>query len=535
MNRKTLVLTAAAVLLTPALAACGSATGGGAGGGAIVVGTTDRFEAADYAPAPFDPAYAYDAGTWNVLRQTVQTLMHIPRGGGEPVPEAAEDCRFTDESNESYRCTLREGLQFSSGDPLTAQDVKFSIERTLKINDENGPAVLLSTLDTIETKGDDTVVFHLKTPDATFPYKLSTPAAGIVSSKKYQGGALRPGFDVDGSGPYTMKAEVKDNQLVRAVFTKNDKYKGDLKLKNDKVELRSFADSAAMGEALEDGDIHMMSRSLSPAQIDELAGNPPKGVKLVPMPGLEIRYLGFNTEAPAVKEKAVRQAIAATVDRSALLDKVYGKAAEPLYSLVPSSVGGHVNSFFNKYGGEPDASAAAALLRRADVATPVKLTLNYTTDHYGDGTAAEFEALKAQLNATKLFDVTVQGTPWADYRPAQKKGEYAVYGLGWFPDFPDADNFLAPFLEEGNFLNTPYANGTVRNKLIPESRRTGDRTVAAQTFGRIQDIVAEDVPVLPLWQAKQYVAARDGITGVEWSVNSISDLQLWELGRGVSG
>jgi peptide/nickel transport system substrate-binding protein len=530
MNRKNLVLAAAAVLLTPGLAACGSATGGGAGGGAIVVGTTDRFEAADYAPAPFDPAYAYDAGTWNVLRQTVQTLMHIPRGGGDPVPEAASDCRFTDKGSESYRCTLRPGLKFADGDPLTAADVKYSIERVLAISDDNGPVGLLSTLDTVETQGADTVVFHLKTPDATFPYKLSTPAAGIVSKKKYEAKKLRAGFEVYGSGPYTMKAEVDGNRMVRAVFTRNEHYKGDIEPKNDKVELRSFEDSGAMGRALEDGGIHMMSRSLSPEQIRKLNDQPPKGVKIVPMPGLEIRYLGFNTNAPAVKNKAVRQALAAVVDRHALVDQVYGKAAEPLYSLVPSDVGGHVNSFFNKYG-EADRAKAAELLREGGVRTPVKLTLNYTTDHYGEGTAEEFEALRTQLNATKLFDVTVQGTPWAEFRPAQKKGDYAVYGLGWFPDFPDADNFTAPFLEEGNFLNTPYANSTVRGKLIPESRRAGDRTIAAQSFGEMQDIVAEDVPVLPLWQAKQYVAARDGITGVEWSVNSISDLQLWELGR----
>ncbi|MER7764798.1 ABC transporter substrate-binding protein [Streptomyces sp. NPDC097619] len=534
MNRKNLVLTAAAVLLTPALAACGTATGGGAGSGAIVVGTTDRFEAADYAPAPFDPAYAYDAGAWNVLRQTVQTLMHIPRGGGDPVPEAASDCRFTDTGNESYRCTLRPGLKFSDGDALTAEDVKYSIDRVLAINDDNGPAGLLSTLDTVETQGEDTVVFHLKTPDATFPHKLSTPAAGIVNSKTYEAEKLRAGFQVDGSGPYTMKAEVEDNRLVRAVFTRNENYQGDIKPKNDKVELRSFADSTAMGRALEDGDIHMMSRSLSPAQVKELSTRAPEGVKLVQMPALEIRYLGFDTEAPVVKEKAVRQALAASVDRTALIGQVYGTAAEPLYSLVPSSVGGHVNSFFNKYG-ESNPATAAKLLREAGVRTPVKLTLNYTTDHYGDGTAAEFEALKTQLNATKLFDVDVKGTPWSEFRPAQKKGQYAVYGLGWFPDFPDADNFTGPFLEADNFLNSPYANSTVRNKLIPESRRAQDRTVAAQSFGEIQDIVAEDVPVLPLWQAKQYVAARDGITGVEWSVNSTSDLQLWELGRGVSG
>ncbi|MFG2974364.1 ABC transporter substrate-binding protein [Streptomyces sp. NPDC048331] len=534
MNRKTMVLTAAAGLLTPALAACGSASGGGAGSGAIVVGTTDRFEAADFAPAPFDPAYAYDAGAWNILRQTVQTLMHTPRGGGQPVPEAASACRFTDSGNESYRCTLRPGLKFADGEPLTAKDVKFSIDRVLAIKDENGPSSLLSTLDNVEVKGADTVVFHLKTPDATFPFKLSTPAAGIVSEKNYDAKKLREGFAVDGSGPYTMKAEVKSGRLVRAVFTKNPHYKGDLKLQNDKVELRTFTDSPTVGKALTDGKIHMVSRTLSPAQITEFSAQPPKGVKLVPMPGLEIRYLGFNTEAPVVKDKAVRQALAAAVDRGQLISKVYGKSATPLYSLVPTTVTGHVNSFYNKYG-DANTPKAAALLKDAGIKTPVKLTLHYTSDHYGDGTAAEFDALKAQLNSTGLFDITVQGSEWADFRPAQKKGDHAAYGLGWFPDYPDADNFLAPFLEQDNFLGTPYANSAVRNRLIPESRRAVDRTIAVPAITEIQDIVAEDVPVLPLWQGKQYVAARDGITGVEWSVNAISDLQLWELGRGVSG
>ncbi|MFJ3924236.1 ABC transporter substrate-binding protein [Streptomyces sp. NPDC090022] len=534
MNRKTLVLTAVAGLLTPVLTACGSATGGTAGSGTIVVGTTDRFEAADYAPAPFDPAYAYDAGAWNVLRQTIQTLMRTPRGGGQPVPEAASDCRFTDAGNESYRCTLRPGLKFAGGDPITAKDVKYSIDRVLTIKDENGPSALLSTLDTVEAKGADTVVFHLKTPDATFPYKLSTPATGIVNQKTYDAKKLRAGFAVDGSGPYTMKAEVKDNHLVRAVFTKNPHYKGDIKLQNDRVELRTFEDSEAVGKALTEGSVHMVSRTLSPAQIKDFSGKPPKGVKLVQMPGLEIRYLGFNTEAPVVNNKAVRQALAAAVDRNNIISKVYGKAAQPLYSLVPTNVGGHVNAFYNKYG-EANTPKAAALLREAGVKTPVKLTLNYTTDHYGDGTAAEFEALKTQLNGTGLFDITVQGAEWAAFRPAQKKGEFAAYGLGWFPDFPDADNFLAPFLEHDNFLGTPYANNTVRTRLIPESRRAADRKAADSVIADMQEIVADDVPVLPLWQGKQYVAARDGITGVEWSVNAISDLQLWELGRGVSG
>ncbi|MEV5431261.1 ABC transporter substrate-binding protein [Streptomyces sp. NPDC052701] len=534
MNRKTLVLPAVIGLLAPVLAACGGTDGGSESDDAIVVGTTDRFTASKDAPAPLDPAYAYDVGTWNLLRQTVQTLMVQPRGEGEPVPEAAEKCGFTDAGNERYACTLRDGLKFANGDPVTAADVKYSIDRALSLKADSGVFALLSTIDTVETQGEREVIFHLKTADATFPYKLSTPVAGIVDPDDYPKGELRDGFAVNGSGPYTFRAETDGDELVKAVFTKNPAYKGALQVNNDKVEMVSFADADAMGEALKKGDIDLMTRTMSPEQIHKLSTGSDESIDVVEMSGLEIRYLAFNTDAPAVKSKAVRQAMAQLINRGELVSKVYGSQAEPLYSLVPASVTGHSNSFFNKYG-DPSVAKARALLTKAGITTPVKLTLHYTTDHYGPATKKEFELLQKQLNDSGLFDVGIKGTPWSTFRPAERKGEYEVYGMGWFPDFPDADNFLAPFLDKDNFLGSPYANGQIRSVLIPESRREADRLSAAASLTDIQDIVANDVPVLPLWQGKQYVAARDDVTGTAYALNSSSTLQLWELGRGVSG
>ncbi|MCW7940905.1 peptide-binding protein [Streptomyces hygroscopicus] len=534
MNRKTLVLPAVAGLLTPVLAACGGSTTGGKSGNAIVVGTTDRFTASGDAPAPLDPAYAYDVGSWNILRQTVQTLMVQPRGDGTPEPEAAESCGFTDTGNERYACKLRKDLKFSNGDPVTAADVKYSIDRARALKADSGVFALLSTVDTVETQGDNEVIFHLKTADATFPFKLSTPVAGIINPKDYEKGKLRDGFQVDGSGPYTMQAEVKNNELVKATFAKNPNYKGLLTPKNDQVQLESFADSNAMSAALDKGDIDVMTRTMAPDQIRQLQNKTNSNVNLVEMPGLEIRYLAFNTDAPTVKTKAVRQAMAQLIDRAALVAKVYGTQAQPLYSLVPATITGHSNSFFNKYG-DPSLSKARALLSKANITTPVKLTLHYTTDHYGSATAKEFEVLKQQLNDSGLFDVSVEGSPWDKFRPAEKKGQYDVYGMGWFPDFPDADNYLAPFLDTDNTLGSPYTNAEIRNALIPQSRRQADRLTASKSLTDIQDIVAEDVPILPLWQGKQYVATRDDITGSEYAMNSSSTLQLWELGRGVGG
>ncbi|NGO75363.1 peptide-binding protein [Streptomyces sp. YC504] len=542
MNRKTLVLPVAIGLLAPVLAACGGSDGGGDSDDAIVIGTTDAFAATSDAPAPFDPAYAYDAGSWNVLRQTVQTLMIAPRGGGEPEPEAAESCRFSDNINKRYECTLRDGLKFANGNALTAEDVKFSVERTRALGESlpeeqnSGVSGLLAGIDTVEAVSEDKVVFHLNASDATFPHKLATPAAGIVDADTYSAKKLRNGFQVDASGPYTLETETKQvegvEEVVKAVFTKNPNYKGSLKVNSDKLEMRTFAKASQMSTALKSGDIDVMGRTIEPAQIKDFSAGAVEGIELVEMPGLEIRYLGFDTDAPVVEEKAVRQAMAQLVDRAAIVSEVYGTSAEELYSLVPSGVTGHTNSFFNKYS-EPDKARAAQLLGKAGIKTPVKVTLNYSTDKYGEVTKQEFEILRDQLNGSDLFDVTIKGTPWKTYRSAELKGEYAVYGMGWFPDFPDADNFLAPFVGEGNFLNSPYRNSKINNTLIPQSRQEADRLAAGDSLKQIQDIIAEDVPVLPLWQGKTYVAARDDITGVEWVLNSSSNMQLWELGRGI--
>ncbi|MEV4333651.1 ABC transporter substrate-binding protein [Streptomyces sp. NPDC049597] len=534
MNRKTVVLLAVVALLTPSLAACGGfSSEDDDGGDTIVVGTTDRFLTSGDVPAPVDPAYAHDAGAWNLLGQTVQTLMVQPRGGGEPVPEAAESCGFTDSRNERYVCKLCNGLKFSDGDPITAADVKFSIDRARALKADSGVLALLSTIDTVETQEDDLVIFHLRTADAIFPFKLSTPAAGIVNPKDYDSNTLRHGFSIDGSGPYTMQAEVKANEMVKATFTANPHYKGRLKPKNDKVVLQPFTDADAMGTAFEQGEIDVMARTMTPEQIHTLQNNTDSSVNLVEMPGLEIRYLGFNTNAPSVKNKAVRQAMARIIDRDQLVSSVYGTAAQPLYSLVPAGIVGHTNAFFNKYGA-PNVSKAHMLLAEANVTTPVELTLHYTTDRYGPTTAREFEILKKQLNDSGLFDVSIQGTPWDTFHKAAQKGEYDVYGMSWFPHFPDADNYLAPFLDKDNSLKLPYANSEIRNTLIPQYRREADRLTISENLTDIQDIVADDVPVLPLWQSNQYLAARNDITGSVYVMNSSATLQLWELSHGMS-
>ncbi len=114
------------------------------GEGRVVIGMSDEVMATD-------PAAGYDPGSWLLFNNVFQSLLSFPNGGTEPQPEAAESCDFDKGASTVYRCTLREGPKFSNGNPLTAEDVKFSFERALKIGDPNGPGPLLSTIDRIDT------------------------------------------------------------------------------------------------------------------------------------------------------------------------------------------------------------------------------------------------------------------------------------------------------------------------------------------------------------------------------------------------
>jgi peptide/nickel transport system substrate-binding protein len=531
VNRRTLTPPALAGLLASTLVACSGGVGGRDEGQPIVVGTTARVAVTEDTPAPFDPAASYDVSSWNIMRNTFQTLLRPPRSGTDPVADAAEKCGFTYKRNDQYSCTLRDGLTFSNGNELSAEDVAFSIERLLRINFKGGPASLLSNVGKVEAIAGNKVVFDLKKPDATFPYKLATPAASIVDSQSYPADRVVKGSGGTGSGPYVV--DDFDSEERELLLARNPDYRGGTKAKNEEIELRFFSSSGSLQKALTSGDIDMMNRGITSRFVDRLEAEQDDRIELVEQPGQGVRYLVFDTKDKTVGKRAVRQAFARVIDRKQLVGDVFERTAEPLYSVVPGGLTGHTNSFFNEYG-EPDVKAAKRELRKAGVKTPVKLTLHYPKAGRGGVAATEFAVLKKQLNDSGLFDATVKGEPVTSYSTASYKGKYQVYGFGWLPDFPDADNFIAPFFEKNNVLNSTYSNKEIRDELIPRTRREPNRADATKSFTRAQNIVADEVPVLPLWQGKQYIAARDDITGAEWALNSSSLLQLWELGHGVS-
>lgn len=490
----------------------------------IVVGTTS-------APSTLDPAAAWD-GSWELYRNVFQTLLSFPTGSTSPQPDAAEGCKFTDPTNTAFQCKLREGLTFSNGHPLDAAAVKHSIDRIQKIDVVGGPNGLLGSLRDVEKEDDRTVTFHLTKPDATFPFILATPAMSLVDPAEYPAAKLREDGKLTGSGPYTLQSYQEGQQ---AELKKNTRYNGFADRKNDGVTIRYFKDSEAMVSALKRKEIDATYRGLTAEEVVDLQAKKKsnEGLQLVETTGADIRYLVFNPKDPSVRKLPVRQAIAQVVDRGALVAKVYQGTAEPLYSMVPKGIAGHTTGFFDKYG-EPDVPKASGILKDAGIDTPVQLTFWYTTDRYGSSTAPEFAELKRQLEESGLFKVTLQGKPWKEFQEGYKNGQYPVFGRGWFPDFPDPDNFIAPFVGKNNVLGTPYESPEITQQLLPQTRQKSDRGAVSKEFQRAQSILVDDVRLLPLWQGKLYVASSEEIAGGERALDPQTVMQMWELHRQTS-
>ncbi|AVH61559.1 MULTISPECIES: ABC transporter substrate-binding protein [Streptomyces] len=507
------------------LTGCGSETEDtGAEGTSVVMGMSDDVLATD-------PASGYDPGSWLLFNNVFQSLLSFPKGGTEPVPEAAKDCVFADTQTKVYKCTLQDGLKFSNGDPLTSKDVKFSFDRMLKINDSAGPAIMFPMLDTVETPDAKTVVFRLKHADATFPSKIASGAGSIVNHKQYSADGLRKDNKAVGSGPYKLDSFSKDE----AVFSVNAGYKGTAKVNNAGVTLKFFhGDQAGLKKAVLNGEIDIAYRGLAADDIADIASDSAtgKGINVAEGSSAEVQHLVFNMDDPVAGKVGVRQAIAYLLDREALVDEVYEGTATPLYSIIPAGITGHNTSFFDTYGARPSRSEAEAALRADGITDKVKLTLWSTPSRYGPSTDQEFKAIAKQLNASGLFDATVKSVDFDQYEKDIAEGKYGVYVKGWVPDYPDPDNFTAPFFGKGNVLSNNFTNSTITGQLIPKTASESNRSSTEGDYSELQDLVADELPVIPIWQAKQYAVVRDNVYGLEYCLDASTVFRFWEISKG---
>jgi peptide/nickel transport system substrate-binding protein len=479
----------------------------------VILGTTDRIISAD-------PAGSYDLPSWTIIWNVYQTLVKFVPDTTTIVPDAAT-CSWHGAT--TYVCVVKPGQYFSNGDPVTGADVVYSFNRVIKINSPMDPGVLIAAMKSVTASGNK-VTFKLKAPDAVWPDVLATGVGAIVDQKVYPFNKLQPNAKIIGSGPYELKSYTP-NQL--AVFVPNPHYGGNDVLHNNRFIVRYEESATTLVSDEQQGAIDIAYRELTPTQLEALAHS--KGVKIVVGKGLEIRYIVFNEKIQPGSNKAqklaIRKAVAYLVKRASIAKYVYKGTVKPLYSIIPNALAGHINSFSEVYGASPNLAKAKSVLKAAGVKTPVKFTLWYNTNHYADTDLAT--ELQRELNASGLFNVSLQSAEWSTYATAADTNQYGVFLFGWFPDYPDADDYTGPFyLCNQEFMGDNYCNMQV-NALISQEEASSVTSVRDKTFAKIQMLTAEDPSLIPLWQGGQIAGVRDDVTGVQSTLDASYTFRFW--------
>ena len=507
----------------------------------IVVGTTDSVE------STIDPADAYDYFGINIIENVGAGLVDYIPGTATIVPALATSWNVSSDGL-TWTFNLRQGVNFADGTPFNATVMKYSIDREMVIDEAEGAfagIALDTTINRTVVTGPYQVQFILNAPTPSFLAEVAfTPmypvnpnvaplppyhcgdTCGIVN---YTGTVATE--NPNGLGPYQLTNwERTAGKDVEIDLTANLNYwnasGGIPKTKN--IIIKFYTDPTSLSLAMQSGAIDVAYRQLAATDYQSYESNP--NFKVWSGPGAFIQYLVFNELQPPFNNTVVRQAIAATINRTLITNTIFLGQAVPLYSMLPIGMIYHNDAF--KVYGDANITYAKTLLASAgySASNPLKFTLTYPTGHYPstDGIAA---ALKEAMEATGMIQVTLANEPWANYKASTAADQLQVYIYGWYPDYVYPNDYTVPFLPSNGvgFLHTHYMSAQMQNLLQKAASDYKNSTAVANDYAQIQNLEASDAPMVPLFQTQSYCVSNTKVGGVVLDFTTIFRYYLlWE-------
>ncbi|KAB8331345.1 peptide ABC transporter substrate-binding protein [Scytonema tolypothrichoides VB-61278] len=487
------------------------------GNGRITIGTTLN-------PRTLDPADAYELRSLGLVYNMSDRLYTYEPDSTKIKPQLATALPKVSQDSLTYTIPLRQGVIFHDGTPFDAKAMAFSLERFIK----NGgkPSFLLSdVVASVKATSEYELTIQLKKPFAAFPSLLAFSAFCPVSPKAYEIGTdkFKPNIFI-GTGPYKL-ARYGTDSIQFDVF---DKYWGE-KPANKGINLQILSSSANLYNSFRTGAIDVAYLTLEPDQIRNLQENAKKeDWQPIAVQGSVVSYLVLNRNQKPLDKPEVRQAIASMVDRLLMTQRVVLGQGSPLYSMIPTTLDVSQPLFKEKYG-DGNVDKAKQLLTSAGFSkqNPVKLPVWYPVSSPTRSLAAQLLKAYADKYMDGMLQFELNVVDGATFFKNMPRSFYPTALLDWYPDFIDADNYIQPFLgcdkgseakgceQGGSQTQGSFYYSQTMNKLIADQRQEQNPEVRKKIFATIQAQIATDVPYIPLWQSKDYVFARKGVSGVQ--------------------
>src|SRR5581483_4473594 len=491
--------------------ALSSSSGGPVAGGTLRIGIEK--------PATLDPALVSPGSQSELLMADLlfDGLTTIAPGAVAASPAVAKSW-VASPDQKVWTFTLRDGAHFANGRPISANDVKYSLQRVAKQGQTSVAALRLEVVSglTAYVSGAAAEITGLKaldphvleidldSPLAVLPELLAAPEFGIVPQEAVE--AAAPAFATApvGSGPFAFAGQTGD--VVKLVRTAG----GTAYL--DAIEVHEY-DKANLAASYDDFVAGKLDWSLVPNARAEDAAQRFGPSAFRPFDA-ELFY-AFNLLDPTFADARFRQAIVKSVDRSALVKAVYPAVAEPLGGIVPDGVAGHMADPCGS-ACSYDPEGAKALLAQAfpDGNIPT-VNIDYFT---GTGEDAVAGAIESSLAAVGI-PTNKRPLPPDQYDQFAVSGQQGLFRLGTIGVYPSPDAYLAPLFVSGSRDNaTGFADAGV-DQLIGMARATADPAARQNLYQQAEHAIMQLVPILPIAQflTKAVVSPRvhDLVLGVD--------------------
>jgi peptide/nickel transport system substrate-binding protein len=482
-----------------------------------------------------DPPEMYYAWVWNISRYYNRTLVTasaaVGLGGDKLVNDLAASQTISPDGL-TYTYTLKKNIKFQDGSPITSKDIKYGIERAFASSViSGGPTYLVGQLDqgqnypgpykdtdpnhlglkSVETPQDDTIIFHLKTAFADFPYLLAMPGAGPVPQAKDTGAKYRN--SPVSSGPYQIKSYQPGKSLI---LVRNPNWDASTdtvrKALPDEVDLTLGVAADTIDNELMAGTVDLDTAQTgvqTAAQTKILLDPSLKKNTDEPVTGF-IRYFAINTQVAPFDNIHCRNAVQYATDKVALQTARGGPDAggQIAVGMLPPNIAGYDSTQqpFTGAAGKPDVAKAKSELAACGQPNGFKTII--ATQNVGKGpiTAEALQEALAKVNITATIDATdpanyfnsTIGTP----ANAKAKG-YGLMNAGWGADFPTGYGFLdviadgTKIVPTGGNVDTAMLNDPAINAAIVAATAESDPTKAAADWGQINNMVMQSATYLP--------------------------------------
>ena len=430
-----------------------------------------------------------------------------PDGGTDIVPSLVADYSVSDDGL-TYSFTLVDGVEFSNGNPLTAEDVKYTFEHLLTApkacnydiaEEVVGAQALLDgeaeELEGIVVEDDTHFTLTLVAANAGYIAELTSPAMSIIDKETVESVG---DFGTDpagtiGSGPYIVSEWVPNDHFT---LTRNENYWGEAP-DADVVVMNVVPDANTQNLMFQNGELDIIDLDALDSSIIDSVYKTTYADSIVPGYRVGVTFMSMNENNEFLSDVNVRKAVQMAINRQSLLDNFYGGDGIIQNGMIATGVWGHNDDL------EPinyDSEGAKALLAEAGYEEG-EITFEFSMDSSsGDTTAMVYQQIAQDLAAVgitaeiKSYDESA----WLDFR---KTEEMPAFLGTWTMDYNDPANILGTFFSNstsGRSLN--YANQEIKDRVDAASSIINDEERMAEYQAIEHAIVVEDAAVVPLYE-----------------------------------